>query len=139
MAEQHYDYNAPYEPEKTIKGGAFVRNVVVVALLAGMAGFGVMIANTPSSGQLGAPQERVVADNRFAPAYAPPVTAPPPGASEPQTAAPAPAPVTRSAPRAAPAAAEPEFTPSAPPQLPAPANPDMTIPDIVEPLPPTEG
>lgn len=132
--QNHYDYDKPYEPEKAIKGGAFVRNFVVIALLAGMAGLGVMVANTPSTGQLGAPQEQQIAENRLAPAYAPPV-APAPTVEQalPQTSSSAPAS------RAAPPAAEPEFTPSAPPELPAPANPDMTIPDIVEPLPPSEG
>ncbi len=153
MTERDYDYNTPYEPEKTVKGGGFIRGAVIAALLGATAiGGTYMMTQTPAQ------DETPVAANEGAyqvantdPASMPDTgynnTAPAAVTPPAQTAEAAPAPARRAAPRPAapaepappPVAAEPEFTPSAPPELPAPANPDMTIPDVIEPLPPTNG
>lgn len=148
MADQDYDHNAPYAHEKTVKGGAFVRGAVLAVLLGATAIGGTYwvmtapptdensaFAQNEGAYQVAAGDAASTSDTGYNNLLPPPEeTAKEPAPA--QTATPA----RRVAPRPAPPpAAEPQFTPSSPPELPAPANPDMTIPDIVEPLPPTEG
>lgn len=52
MGKDNYGENQPYRPQKTIKGGVFIRNAIVIALLTIMAAAGVMIANQPRQDML---------------------------------------------------------------------------------------